>query len=385
MNLTIHNKTILYIVFAGILLASCTEDDINPTVDAPETYEFENVKYSGQTTRIQLLDSLGKLINKAKLVKVTKQELMDIYENKEGLFTSQTDPTKYPQLKNKVAEGSSAQIEAWFQLVEDHSPMSGAVSTKNWFITPDGLDISQLVQKTLMGSVFYYRATYDYLDPIAESDNTTVVEGEGTAMEHHWDEAFGYYGAPADFSIYTADDILKKYRDTNNNGKQEIPSEKYYFHANYSLTRDEASKNFPAADQTNYRKELMDAFILGRAAIVAKDAAVRDEARTKIYDAWEKQTAASAISYMNKVKKAITENSASLDAIDTKYHEWAEGRGFLNALKYGINKKISDTDWNLVSGYLGEKPADTSVEELTSAIAKLQSVYGFSDHQAANF
>ncbi|MEZ5022552.1 MAG: DUF4856 domain-containing protein [Chitinophagales bacterium] len=31
-------------------------------------------------------------------------------------------------------------------------------------------------------------------------DNTTIEEGDNyTAMEHHWDEAFGYLGVPVDF------------------------------------------------------------------------------------------------------------------------------------------------------------------------------------------
>ena len=51
-----------------------------------------------------------------------------------------------------------------------------------------------------MGAVFYYRATSVYLtDEGMEVDNEEIIAGEGTAMEHHWDEAYGYFGASDSF------------------------------------------------------------------------------------------------------------------------------------------------------------------------------------------
>ena len=32
---------------------------------------------------------------------------------------------------------------------------------------------------------------------------STVEEGKGTDMQHHWDEAFGYFGVPTDFPTNT--------------------------------------------------------------------------------------------------------------------------------------------------------------------------------------
>ena len=49
-----------------------------------------------------------------------------------------------------------------------------------------------------MGAVFYYQAVETYLANFNADDNTTV-NTDGTVMEHHADEVFGYFGAPIDF------------------------------------------------------------------------------------------------------------------------------------------------------------------------------------------
>ena len=364
------------------LITSCKEDDdARPSYLVPETYTFENVKYTGQTVRIRLLDSLGKLINSAKTQHVSKDQLLALYNNSNSLFGGSQ------KLSDKVAPGTEAQMMAWFDSVDVYSPMQ-ITSSKNWFITPGGLDISQLVQKTMMGSLHYYQATSTYLAGIGADDNVTVKEGEGTAMEHHWDEAFGYYGAPIDFSIYSDEDItIKKFRDTNGNSVQDIPAEKAYFHAGYSLTRDQASKNFPEADKTNFRTTLMNNFIKGRAAIVNKDYSTRDEAKKVILETWEKQTAANALHYINDVKKSLTANSTTLDDLHTRYHAWAEAKGFFNATNpdFNIYSKIKSAQWNEINPLIGEKPSDATISKLNEAAEKIKQVYSFSDYQRDNF
>ncbi|MBW3546502.1 MAG: hypothetical protein KY428_13045, partial [Bacteroidetes bacterium] len=73
---------------AGLLAVSCTEDDPQPvTPETPTTYNFENVDYSGQQQRIEMLNML---INKVKTAndgqtQVTASELTDIYENRINL------------------------------------------------------------------------------------------------------------------------------------------------------------------------------------------------------------------------------------------------------------------------------------------------------------
>jgi len=53
-----------------------------------------------------------------------------------------------------------------------------------------------------MGACLYYQATSVYMGASKmDVDNETIVPGEGTAMQHHWDEAFGYFSVPKDFPL----------------------------------------------------------------------------------------------------------------------------------------------------------------------------------------
>jgi hypothetical protein len=372
---------IAYFVVSNLLM-SCNKDDEQGklTYQVPDTYSFENVKYSGQTARILLLDSLNKLVNAAKGVKVTEQQLLDIYENKNSLYASINDG-KVVRLSDKNEASADAQVRAWFKLVDQYS---GTQPGAKWLITPeDELDLNQLIQKTMMGSVLYYQATATYLiDRVPTADNNTIVPGEGTAMQHYWDEAFGYFGAPKDFTAYTEADLTSRSRDTNGDGKIDPITEKPYYHANYALQRDMASKNFSAADRTDYMKQLMGAFTKGRAAIINKDYAARDEAKQVIVENLEKLIASNTLHYINSVKQYMLTNKQS--DIAARNHEWAEARGFLNSLKYNPLRKISDADWNELNGYIGNKPGETNADNLGKAAKKLQSIYGFTEFQASN-
>ena len=105
----------------------------------------------------------------------------------------------------------------------------------------DGLDHAQLIEKGLMGACLYYQATSVYFgDDRMNVDNEMVEVGEGTEMEHHWDEAFGYFGVPKDFP--TSTDGL-------------------FFWGSYSNQRNGILES---------NQKLMDAFLKGRAAISAK-------------------------------------------------------------------------------------------------------------------
>ena len=66
----------------------------------------------------------------------------------------------------------------------------------------DGLNYSQMINKTLYGAVAYDQA-FGYLSNYDESmpDNVDPKSegGSYTVAEHKWDEAFGYFGARRDF------------------------------------------------------------------------------------------------------------------------------------------------------------------------------------------
>ena len=75
----------------------------------------------------------------------------------------------------------------------------------------DGIRLDQMVQKTLWGAVAYWQGTSKYMSKIPNDDNTMSDDGNPyTAMEHHWDESFGYFGAARDYNTGYGDDNAEK-------------------------------------------------------------------------------------------------------------------------------------------------------------------------------
>ena len=77
-----------------------------------------------------------------------------------------------------------------------------AANSKQGYDPVNGYDYTQLISKFAMGAVFYNKAVNHYLEEKLEADqhpnNEAYKEGVPyTGKEHVWDEAFGYFGAPA--------------------------------------------------------------------------------------------------------------------------------------------------------------------------------------------
>ena len=91
-------------------------------------------------------------------------------------------------------------VREWFKMIADNSQDPDKLGTPMAYTTDDGVDMSQMVNKVLIGAVPYYQATGVYLGGLLERDNSVGKDGKAyTAMEHAWDEAFGYFGAARDY------------------------------------------------------------------------------------------------------------------------------------------------------------------------------------------
>ena len=114
-----------------------------------------------------------------------------------------------------------------------------------------------------MGAVFMHQALNVYFGPDKMNvDNTSAVDPTGnpakyyTVMEHHYDEAFGYFGVDIDFPTT-------------------IPGR---FWGKYSNKQDPT---------INCNADMMDNFLMGRAAISNNVLADRDAAIQSIRTEWE--------------------------------------------------------------------------------------------------
>jgi len=173
------------------------------------------------------------------------------------------------------------------------------------------------------------------------------VEGKNyTAMEHHWDEAFGYYGAPTDFPRNDQDKYWAKYAG-------------------------------PALDtspeQLDIYGALKEAFLTGRAAIAAGEMAIKNEQIDALYKQLELMVAATSLHYINNAKADLSAND-----MGSLFHDLSEGYNFVMALKYHPEKKISQADINSILNTDFGTDGDfwtVSVSSLNNAIDKIITAY----------
>jgi hypothetical protein len=357
-------KSKLHLLFVmalstSIFLVSCKKNDENPqgtNYEVPVTYNFPNVNYSGQTAR---LDMLGELENEMKKgntagTVVSAETLKKMYANEDNPFSSEALNTSGKQLKDKAFSLDRALFEGFFDQLEAAStssvPGSNGVAgvvisndgTKAYLFDENGVEYTQVVLKGLMGAVFYYQVVGTYLseDKIGNHvDNSTVKEGEGTPMEHHWDEAFGYFGVPVDFPA-------------NKDGIRYFG--RYSDQVNSSIGSNE---------------KLMNAYIKGRAGISNKDMETKDAQAAILIEEWENLVAASVILELNKAKTAFADDAQ-------RNHFLSEAIGFILALKYNPDRRISQNQIDNLLGLIWNNLYEISLNDINQAIDLVSTIYG---------
>lgn len=360
------------IPFLGLILVlwSCDNDDdivIDP-LEIPETYNFENVNYSGQTQRLAMMLELKNYMKTARTsgVALDANQMKAMYANDAANagWVGTYDASK--QLKSKTFENQQAVFDNLLEAlaVASESTVAGAKGqagvvqssdgNSQYILGANGLDHAQIIEKGLMGACFYYQATSVYMgEDRMNVDNETVEPGEGTAMEHHWDEAFGYLGVPKDFP-------------TNLDGLA--------FWGSYSNQRDGVLGS---------NKLIMNALLKGRAAISAKELSTRDEAIDEAREIWELITVGSALHYLN----ATLEN---FDDMAIRGHALSEGIGFVYGLQFNTAKQITNDQVNdlltLMAGSADFSTMDlyeVETANLQQAKDKLAEYYGLEDKKDA--
>ncbi|AKQ45331.1 hypothetical protein TH63_06280 [Rufibacter radiotolerans] len=338
------------------LFSSCSddkEDEVSYTI--PTTYNFQNVNYSGQTARLAMLTELNTYVRTGNTGAILDaQKMKNMYANTNAPFADAALNTSGKQLKDKTILSAQTVIENYFNVAAGASLSAGTpalngkagllttAENSKYLVDANGVEPGQVIQKGLMGAVFYFQAVESYLTPSKTGpsvDNVTVTPGEGTTLEHHFDEAFGYFGAPIDFP-------------TNVTGLK--------FWANYS------NQVNPSLGSN---KTMMDAFLKGRAAISAKDAKGKDAAIATLRTEWERIVAASAILELNAAKANIADQAK-------KSHYLSEALGFIMSLKYKTDRKISDAQYNEVMTKIGTNFYNTTAADITAAVNVISTAYG---------
>lgn len=227
-----------------------------------------------------------------------------------------------------------------------------------------GYNYTQLISKFVMGAVFYNQAVDKYLDESLSAqknpNNAPYKVGAAyTGKEHVWDEAFGYFGAPAHTLELTAKDVYDiakqkpaamKKADRNKDGVVDLTTEMTYAHAYYAAGFDKAGK-------TDYLHTIVKAFVDGRQLIAqAKGVALTDSQRQQlmtyaniIATQWEKVIAEAVFKYagstykdLQKLKATVEGNGDAAPVFKNYSKHWSEMKGFSLALQVG-KKNLGET------------------------------------------
>ncbi len=292
-------------------------------------------------------------------------------------------------------------IQEWFDILAERAGDNDADTD---YVTEEGLDLQQLVQKFLLGAVTYSQAAEDYLKLdkglVKQNSDEDKAGKPYTSLEHQWDEGFGYFGAAHDYNLYTdAENKAQQDNDTNLDGSIDLYSEYSFGHSVNAAKRDAG-----ATVATDFSKGAMDAFISGRSLIQANfgtDPVLGEGYQAELVEIskvalanWEKAVAATVVHYINDViADYATYGTADFNSKNLAKH-WSEMKGFALGLQFSQVPVITMTELKAVHIAFGEAPvllgADQAavtvyVAELEAARAVMQTAYAFDADNVANW
>lgn len=347
-----------------VFMLSCANDDEPAEQEAfqiPATYLFDNVDYSEQTQILSMLLEMKAYLTSANtpgvVLDIDRLQAMSTNESGAGWISSYDESLELRGMTNEpeqvLFEQLMVRIAAASESVEAGSPGQAGVvvsndGSKQYLLDENGVECAQFIEKGLMGACLYYQATSVSLgEDKMNADNSVILPGRGSDMEHHWDEAFGYLGVPKAFPA-DADGL--------------------FFWGTYSNRRDPL---------LGCNQRIMDALLKGRAAIGHGDLVSRDEAILEVRSAWEEISASTAVHYLN-----VALNQMNDLAIRT--HALSEAIAFAYSLKFNPDRSLSvseiDEILTLIGGssnLLSINLYDSTTDRLNQARAALAQAFGF--------
>jgi len=398
---------------AALVFASCSSDDDNTTsdddgavipgveIEVPETYSFtrggeSTINFPGQTQRILMGEEL--ISSMLDFDNTTEQSLLDMYSNENTPFLNDDLNASTRQLRNTVASSEdlftensaeAATIRQFFadllsdqinevfpaQSVVAEAGVAGQIADggSTRYVNAQGLEYNQAVTKGFIGALMVDQIVNNYISTTLldagtnREDNDNDVprndSGTDTQMEHFWDEAYGYaYGTSADLTnpnptIGDDDSFLNKY-----------------------IGRVEGD-----ADFAGIADDIFDAFVLGRAAIVAKDYNVRDEQTEILRELLSQVVAVRAVYYLQQGKNGI-----EADDFGAAFHDLSEGFGFIYSLQFTRNPSTDAPYFSgeEVLGFIGNLTTgngfwDLTPEDLDTMSETIASRFSFTVAEAA--
>tara|TARA_B110000967_G_scaffold140730_1_gene143789 strand:- start:318 stop:1649 length:1332 start_codon:yes stop_codon:yes gene_type:complete len=329
---------------------------------------YNTVSYGGQTAR---LDMASEMMSAIASTGTTADALMGMFAHEAGGmdFEDADLNASSKQIKSKTAAYSTsgvqmaihASFDSWFiDYATNVAPIVGTTTMAaagsagmagNRELNAKGMEYDQIAAKSLIGALCLDQVVNGYLSEgkIGDAvDNVTRDPNEdnnATAMEHHWDEGFGYvYGKFGPDNVsgdLDSDGLLGKYLN-----------------------------KYP-----EWNTIVFDAFKKGREAIVQNCSTVRDEQAQIIKETLSMVVAKRAQVYLDE--------AADNDDLSPDYfHALSEGYGFILSLQFTYTSDgtpyFSNAQVNSILEQLeaGDGFWDRSDDELRAMADQIQAVTG---------
>ncbi|WP_417266214.1 DUF4856 domain-containing protein [Brumimicrobium sp.] len=328
----------------------------------PTTYTFKDangnstVSYGGQIDRLSQLEEMVVEMKSGITGMVGEQALLDMFANTGDNGGGNFSFSSTKQLENKCFPDDVQMFKDWMadlafasnDFAETAASGQAGVLTsgsKKYLFDANGYEPVQLIEKGLMGAVFMHQAVNGYFsDAKMNVDNSVAVDAANgkfyTAMEHHFDEAFGYFGVPTNFPT-------------------DVPNS---FWGKYCNVRDA---------ELNSNSVMMDNFLKGRAAISNDDMAKRDAAIQEIRTMWETISARQAIYYLNAAVADLGVDNAKA------FHALSEAYAFAWNLRYAPleTRRMSVAEHTSLMAQFPANMWDITVADINAIVASIEAKF----------
>ncbi len=305
-------------------------------------------------------------------------------------------------------------IEYWFGMLDDLAFQRGAGTVPSEpggapiaqvYITENGQDLQQLIQKFLIVSVTFSQGSDDYLDDDVAgkgilSPNTQDGTSPYSVLEHAWDEAFGYFGPARDYDQYSDEELsgaggrdgYTSYHDSSGDGKIDVTRE-----YNFGISVNCAKRDRESAEPTDFTKDAFDALVAGRQIIVDAGAEITPDQldalkvqRDIVVTTWEKCIAATVVHYINETLADMEKFGTAEYSFEDHAGHWSELKGFSLGLQFNPKSPMNETtrfvDFHalvadapvLPDDAGGQTAIDAYKADLAAARTIIQQAYGFS-------
>ena len=262
------------------------------------------------------------------------------------------------------------------------------------YLTPEGQDIKQLLQKFTRMAVAFSQGADDYLDDDTPdkglmASHSVAEEGKNySALEHAWDEGFGYFGASKAYGTWTDDEIADGYIDEDGDGAIDLGTEYCWGHSKNAAKRDRG-----AVVATDFTAETWNGFLAGRHLLAQTTDELNEEEMTALKGhrdqalaAWEHAIVATVIHYINDVLQDMQTFGTDSYSFSSHAKHWSELKGFALGLQFNRFSPLTDEEFVLFHETIGDAPvlpnaSETDIssyaESLRSARTLLGDAYDF--------